>query len=470
MKLFKLIMFIIVSLSLNPSYTGASEQIVELNGDRLTLDVKDQSLAEILRKLGRQGVRIRVDPRINPKISATFNNRPISSAMGSILKSFNYALIWQEDKTSGVGEPRLTEIRVFHEGQEERIRHLIDNSNLKVVQGDGNYYVKDVLLLRLSGKMTDASFSGLLGQLGASVLDINIPLGIIKLGLPPGTDVQTIAKMISDYPGVKTAEPNYAYPLGGGRPILLERLSESPTAALAQSTGTTTIAVMDSGLLPSYTDSSFISGVYDAVSPGAELNDLVGHGTQMTLIAAGVVSPLGVSGKNAEPNPVVVIRAIDDNGFTSNYTLIRGIDYAIENDVRVLSLSWGTESSSPLMQSATNYASAKGLILVAAAGNEPTGRPVYPAAYENVIGVGALTPDGELWAKSNYGDFVSIQAPGVANLPIGFKGDPGTYAGTSIATAFTARQVAAILDQQPDADLDTVLQKLSTEVESSKDF
>lgn len=227
---------------------------------------------------------------------------------------------------------------------------------------------------------------------------------------------------------------------------------------------------MDSGLLPGYADSSFISGVYDAVSPGAELDDLVGHGTQMTLIASGVVSPLGVGANGAEPNPVVVIRAIDDNGFTSNYTLIRGIDYAIENDVRVLSLSWGTESSSPLMQSATSYASAKGLILVAAAGNEPTGRPVYPAAYNNVIGVGALTPDGKLWDKSNFGDFVSVQAPGLANLPIGFHGDPGTYAGTSIATAFTARRIAAILDQTPDADLDTVLQKLSTDVELTNEL
>jgi thermitase len=463
-------MFIIMSLSLNPSYTWASEQIVELNGDRLTLDVKDQSLAAILRKLGGQGVRIRVDPRINPKISATFNNRPIGSAMSSILKSFNYALIWQEDKASGSGEPRLTEIRVFHEGQEERIRQLTDSTNLNVVQGDGNYYVKDVLLLRLSPTMTEASYNGLLDKLGATVLDKNIPLGIIKLRLPPGTDAQTIARSISDYPGVKTAEPDYAYPLGGDRPILVERLSEPPPAAPAQTTGTTTIAVMDSGLLPGYADSSFISGAYDAVSPGAELDDLVGHGTQMTLIASGVVSPLGVGANTAEPNPVVVIRAIDDNGFTSNYTLIRGIDYAIENDVRVLSLSWGTESSSPLMQSATSYASAKGLILVAAAGNEPTGRPVYPAAYNNVIGVGALTPDGKLWDKSNFGDFVSVQAPGLANLPIGFHGDPGTYAGTSIATAFTARRIAAILDQTPDADLDTVLQKLSTDVELTNEL
>jgi thermitase len=89
---------------------------------------------------------------------------------------------------------------------------------------------------------------------------------------------------------------------------------------------------------------------------------------------------------------VVAIRAFDNNGFTSNYTLIRGIDHAIENGARVLSLSWGSETSSSLLESATRYAAAKGLILIAAAGNAPTGNPVYPAAYDQVIGVGALTP------------------------------------------------------------------------------
>jgi hypothetical protein len=169
-------------------------------------------------------------------------------------------------------------------------------------------------------------------------------------------------------------------------------------------------------------------------------------------MGAGTDAPAG--------SPVVAIRAFDNNGFTSNYTLIRGIDHAIENGARVLSLSWGSETSSSLLESATRYAAAKGLILIAAAGNAPTGNPVYPAAYDQVIGVGALTPDGEAWDQSNYGDFVAVSAPGLADLPVGYNGDPGIYAGTSIATAYTARRVAAILNQNPDADRATILRIL----------
>ena len=172
----------------------------------------------------------------------------------------------------------------------------------------------------------------------------------------------------------------------------------SPTRA-----GAAVVAVMDSGLLSDYQSNALVQAAYDAVSPGAEVGDELGHGTQMTLIAAGAVNPLGVGSNTPPGSPVVAIRAFDDNGFTSTYTLIRGIDYAIEKGARVLSLSWGSETPGALLESATAYAAAKGLILVAAAGNAPTGNPVYPAAYDNVIGVGALDPNGDAWTSPTMG-------------------------------------------------------------------
>ena len=88
---------------------------------------------------------------------------------------------------------------------------------------------------------------------------------------------------------------------------------------------------------------------------------------------------------------------------------------------------------------------------------------IYPAAYDNVIGVGALAADGKPWNQSNHGDFVSVSAPGVADLPVGYQGAPGTYAGTSIASAYIARRVAAILDRTPNADRDDILKMLLSE-------
>ena len=381
--------------------------------------------------------------------------------MAGILRSVDYALIWKKDKSSTANEPRLREIRIFYKGQEALVRPLKKGANLTVVNnGDGTYFVKDILLLRLAPTITEETLAALLDQLGAAIIDAYAPLGIVRLRLPHGSDVQAITETIASTPGVQTAEPDYAYPLEGGSPAIGGTGASLPPPVDSPKNGNTIIAVLDSGLLSDYKASPFVQSAYDAVSPGAEVGDELGHGTQMTLIAAGAVNPLGAGSITPAGSPVVAIRAFDDNGFTSTYTLMRGIDYAIENGSRVLSLSWGSETSSTLLASAVRYAAAKGLILVAAAGNAPTGNPVYPAAYDNVIGVGALDPNGDTWDQSNYGDFVAVSAPGMADLPVGYKGDPGTYAGTSIATAYIARRIAAILNQNPDADRATILRIL----------
>ena len=454
--------FLLLCLALSPLLAHAVESVVRVHGDRLTLNARDEDLSKILGLLSDQGIRIRIDPRINPKITANFDNRPIGSAIASILKSVDYALIWRKDKASTAGEPRLWEIRIFYKGQEALIRPLKQSVNLTVVKkADGTYHVKDILLLQLAPSVTEAALAALLDQLGASIVDAYAPLGIVRLRLPHGSDVTAIAETIAGYPGVQTAEPDYAYPLEGGRPATGGTWSSSPPPSPPPSAGATIVAVLDSGLLSEYESSPFVQAAYDAVSPGAGIGDKLGHGTQMSLIAAGAVNPMGAAANTPAGSPVVAIRAFDDNGFTSTYTLMRSIDYAIEKGARVLSLSWGSETTSSLLASATSYAAAKGLFLVAAAGNTPTGNPVYPAAYENVIGVGALNPNGDAWDQSNFGDFVAVSAPGLANLPVGYKGDPGIYAGTSIAAAYTARRVAAILNQNPDANRETILKILT---------
>ncbi len=177
----------------------------------------------------------------------------------------------------------------------------------------------------------------------------------------------------------------------------------------------------------------------------------------MALIATGVVKPSGVGTNSEAHSPIIPIRIFDDNGFTSSFTIMNSIDFALKHGARVMSLSWGSETRSDFLESALNHARSEGLIIVASAGNEPTGKPVYPAAYPSVIGVGALGPDGKSWEKSNYGDFVMLYAPGFASLPVGYKGDPGAYAGTSISAAFVANVISNYIAKHPDATMQQVL-------------
>ena len=78
-----------------------------------------------------------------------------------------------------------------------------------------------------------------------------------------------------------------------------------------------------------------------------------------------------------------------------NHAIMRSIDFALAKGARVMSLSWGAETDSAFLGEAFRYAESKNMIILASAGNEPTGKAIYPAAYSSVIGVGALGPDGQ---------------------------------------------------------------------------
>lgn len=442
-------------------YRVAHGNMVQVDGAQVSIEAERLPLTVILDEFTNQGIRVRIDPGINPLISASFNNRPIGPAIDSILKSLDYVLIWKQDGWPAASEPRVSEIQIFRPGQRGDTQPLYQSPNFAVERGrNGELYVAGTLLIVLDPGMERVEFATLFSSLDATIVDYYEELGLVRLRVPETADIEEIAEIVSDIPGIQIAEPDYVHALENEQPFQrIEQFDESLKHAVTANG--TVIAVMDSGLAPVYESSPFVAGIYDAVVPGRKPGDQVGHGTQMVLVASGAVAPLGSSGKSVADTPVIAIRAFDDNGYTSNYTLLRGIDYALKHDAKVVSLSWGTSQISPFLGSVMEYAERKGLVIVAAAGNAPTGKPVYPAALQSVIGVGALSAAGNMWPRSNYGDFVSIYAPGLAKLPSGAGDSAGLYAGTSIAAAYTAHRVARILAQNPTANHDTIVRQLS---------
>ncbi len=309
--------------------------------------------------------------------------------------------------------------------------------------------------------MSLAEFKALLRQFGGTVVDSYPAVGLYKVRLPEGSDVPSLVEQITKHPKVAKAEPNYAYPIPTPYKQTTADIPPPGSSHIASTGGTVPIAVLDTGLTPDSGLEDLILASLDALNPVDPISDSLGHGTQMALIAAGVVKPSGVRSESDTQNPIIPIRVMDENGFTSNFTIMSSIDFALKHGARVMSLSWGSETRSDFLETALNDARSRGLIVVASAGNEPTGKPVYPAAFPSVIGVGALAPDGKSWENSNYGDFVTLYAPGFATLPVGYKGDPGPYAGTSISAAYAANVIADYLAEHPQASTQEVLEALS---------
>jgi thermitase len=438
---------------------------VQLRGDRLTLNAEKAPLQEILLRLSDFGIRVQIDPQINPAVTASFENRDIQKALESMLKGLDHALIWESSPGPSGPVPNLAEIQVFRPGQKDLMRPLRKSSTLSIARNpkDGSFYVRDEILIRLKPGASLSEVLKLLQETGGVLVGSYPGLGIYRVRLPQGSDVPGLVEEIEKRGGTGTAEPNYAYPIPPTpRELDWTTLRLSYADVFPQPKGTP-IAVIDSGLRADAGLDKFVLASLDALNPDKPISDTGGHGTQMALIAAGVVKPIGVKGDSVAQTPIIPIKAFDENGFTSNVLLMESIDFALKNGARVMSLSWGSEIKSEFLSEALDLADSKGLILVGSAGNEPTGAPQYPAAYSEVIGVGALAPDGRAWEKSNHGDFVELYAPGFASLPVGYKGDPGIYAGTSISTAFTANRIAGILSKNPKASKQEILDALRKE-------
>jgi subtilisin family serine protease len=89
-----------------------------------------------------------------------------------------------------------------------------------------------------------------------------------------------------------------------------------------------------------------------------------------------------------------------------------GIYYAADNGAHIINMSLGGSATSTTLEDAVNYAYGKGVTVIAAAGNDDKSTPFYPAAYDNVIAVGATQYDETKAPYSNYGSWLDIVAPG----------------------------------------------------------
>ena len=447
---------LILALSIVPNAASALE--VHLSGDRLSLRAHGAPLRHVLGRLAGDGVRIRMDPALNPPVTADFSDREMDAALKTVLGGLDFALIWE--RPAGSDAIRLAEIQVFARGRRDRIESLERNDGFDVARNpaDGSFYLRDEILLRTGPNLSPERLAEIVAELGGRILETDLSTGAARVRLPPGSDVPALVARLREAGLEDAAEPHYAYPIalphvapgpGGPEPAM----PETPDGRVA-------VAVLDSGMMAGAGLETHVLASLDAVNPEMPIADELGHGTQMALLAGGLVAPLGMAVEPDGGVPLVPIRAFDDRGFTSNFAILRALEFARSAGARVLSLSWGSDTKSGFLEEALADAERRGMAILASAGNEPTGTPKYPAAYASVIGVGAEAPDGTRWDRSNHGDFVAVSAPGFARLPVGYHGEAGLYAGTSVATAVAANRVARYLTDHPDADRQTLIRML----------
>ena len=430
---------------------------LRLMEDRIWLSTDRTPLRDVMTAFANLGIDVHLDPSIQANIHGTLEDVDVEEALKELLGPFNYVLQWRQIQGPVGPLIQLKSMIVFQPGKRDLARPISGPKTLDVVRpANGPAYVKEELLLALNSNISPDAFKVLLARIGGTVVESLHPPGIYRIRLGANADVPSLVALLGTEDAVYHAEPNYVYD-GIGTDTLESggeggRLTDIPSPAPGQPS----VAVLDSGLQSMEgLDSQIIAGL-DATDPGAELQDPSGHGTQMALIAAGLVIPFTGQAIN-QAVPVVAVRAFDEQGQSSGYDILEGLAFAAEKGASVVNMSWGSEASSTFLHDTLKKASARDMILVAAAGNDPSGRPVYPAAFSEVLSVGALGSDGSRWSQSNFGSFIDLTAPGSAQLPIGHNGPPGSYGGTSISSAYTSKLLAIYRQRHPDVSAEGVV-------------
>ncbi|HEY8529054.1 MAG TPA: S8 family peptidase [Paenibacillaceae bacterium] len=210
------------------------------------------------------------------------------------------------------------------------------------------------------------------------------------------------------------------------------------------------VAVIDTGVQADHPDlKGRLTEGCNVINPGEPPEDDVGHGTHVAgIIAATVNNAEGVAGMTWYTK-IMPIKALDGTGTGSTYSVAEAILWATDHGADVINLSLGNYAEAAFLHDAIRYAVGRGVLVVAASGNDNTDQPGYPAAYPEVLAVAATDPDTGRAYFSNYGDYIDLAAPGT-NIPSTYPG--GRYAalsGTSMASPHVAALIALVRAVNP---------------------
>lgn len=341
-------------------------------------------------------------------------------------------------------------------------------------------HVPGQLLVKLPDVSASAvSVEARIAGAGGRVLRGIPALGLALVEISPGEDLRAASSRLLAEAGVEWAEPNYTFSLDfvpndpdyPRQTPYLSRINIASAWDLNLGRPEIVLAVLDTGVDLSHPDlrdaiwvnpgeipgngedddgNGFIDDVngWDFADNDNLPDDDHGHGTHVAGIAAAAINNgVGIAGVagGATIMPVDVFKG----GIGAYDDLIRAIIYATDNGAHVINMSLGASSYSRGEEMAVDYAVARGVVVVAAAGNTGNQTNHYPAAHPSVIAVAATTADDYLSSFSTRGNFVDVAAPGSSIYSTFRSGGYAAMSGTSMAAPHVAGLAALILSRNP---------------------
>lgn len=318
-------------------------------------------------------------------------------------------------------------------------------------------------------------------------------LGIEVIQVPAGQNAATVEQTLEQNPAIEYVEPVFTVPFPEVIPSAADDSDTQPAGypndpkfgaqyshqatqsqvgwSISRGDRRTLIAIVDSGVDINHPDlQGKIVDVYNGADGNKDVVDYVGHGTHVAGIAAAMTNNgLGVAGVAPECGILAVKVASGNSSYPSTEGIANGIIWAADHGADVINLSLGSRRESEVITDAVKYALSKNVVVLAATGNDSARVKSYPAAVPGVIAVGSTDERDQRSSFSNYGDWVSVTAPGsniLSTFPfndnmIGKK-EYGSISGTSMATPFATGLAGLIRSKYPNMPVAMVKRALET--------
>lgn len=252
---------------------------------------------------------------------------------------------------------------------------------------------------------------------------------------------------------VKSVQPNFRYVLqdqktkteGDPAQYAVAQLRLPQAHALARGMNVT-IAVIDSGIDVKHPElANSVADNFDAL--GSKEGPHV-HGTG---IAGAIVAHARLIGSAPEAR-LLAIRAFGSASGaaeSTSYVILKGLDYAVEHGAQIVNMSFAGPKD-PMIERGVAATAARGILLVAAAGNAGAkSPPLYPAANPNVIAVSGTDAQDKLFVASNRGNHIALAAPGADIFLPAPDEKYQITSGTSFSAAYVSGIAALIMERNP---------------------
>jgi len=397
--------------------------------DRVSAELHGQSLWPLLEDIAHQtGWHIFVEPGANHNASVKFRDLPAGEALAKLLGTLNYAMV---PRTNGPQELYVFKTAIYNATQ--RVVAPAKAAPMK--------HVANQLLVRLK---PGADIDAIAKAHGAKIVSRNDKLGIYLLELSDTSTTDAALAALKTDPQVASVDYNYIFDAPPTPQLLANAPAGAAPVSLTLSPNTATdpcnpvIGLIDTGVqsLGSQLD-KFMMPVVNVTGDTTALSTTTPtHGTAMAQTILNGVSKQG----NSSSVRILPVNVFGNGETATSYNVALGVQAAVDGGATVLNMSVAGSTDSSVLNDIVQQALAKGVVIFAAAGNQPVTTPNYPAAIPGVNAVTALSAPGQLASYADYGSFVGMALPGNSLIYLGTQ--PWMVQGTSPATAY-ATGVAA---------------------------